>query len=158
MAIKPHRELPHDLPPARLFLDDIRDVIEIFRGGAKYCAWQADHNSPEPKLSFQARGFACDTLEDLHILGGETTAFKLHFDEARGYSAYLHIARYTLWNTFGLSEEGQSVVYGKLRALFDSRIVRWKAFFHALPSWLFFPIAAALLILSAIPPCKWKYV
>ena len=139
MAIRPQRKVRRELPPARLFLDDIQEVIEIFRGAAKYRFLEPRDGPQEPKVSFRAGRFICDTLEDLRTLGGEATIFRVDFSEPDGYSAYLEVNQVNCeWRTWGLSEEGESVVYGKLRTLFESRLVVWKSFVQRLGAWSFF--------------------
>ena len=68
MAIKSlPQSLPSELPPAKLYLDDITEIVQIL----------TDSN-PGCQASFVAGKSKCDTLDDLRDLGGRTTHFVMN--------------------------------------------------------------------------------
>ena len=68
MAIKSlPQSIPSELPPAKLYLDDITEILQIL----------TDSN-PGCQASFVAGKSKCDTLDDLRDLGGRTTHFVMN--------------------------------------------------------------------------------
>ena len=65
MAIKPlPQSIPTKLPPAKLYLDDITEIVQILT-----------ESDPGCQASFVAGKSKCDTLDDLKDLGGRATHF-----------------------------------------------------------------------------------
>ena len=61
------QSIPSELPPAKLYLDDITEILQIL----------TDSN-PGCQASFVAGKSKCDTLDDLRDLGGRTTHFVMN--------------------------------------------------------------------------------
>ena len=65
MAIKPlPQSIPTKLPPAKLYLDDITEIVQILT-----------ESNPGCQATFVAGKSKCDTLDDLKDLGGRATHF-----------------------------------------------------------------------------------
>jgi hypothetical protein len=68
VAIKPlPQSIPTTLPPAKLYLDDIAEILEIFTDSSANC-----------QASFVTGKSKCDTLRDLQNLGGRTNHFVMN--------------------------------------------------------------------------------
>ena len=68
LAIKPFPDsIPSELPPAKLYLDDINEILQILTDSSEDC-----------QASFVVGKSKCDTLEDLKDLRGRTTRFVLN--------------------------------------------------------------------------------
>ena len=68
MTIKPFpQSIPTRLPPAKLYLDDITEIVQILTDSSADC-----------QASFVAGTSKCDTLEDLKDLGGRATHFVMN--------------------------------------------------------------------------------
>ena len=66
MTIRPFpHSIPTQLPPAKLYLDDITEIWQIL----------TDSSPDDCRASFVAGKSKCDTLDDLKDLGGRTTHF-----------------------------------------------------------------------------------
>lgn len=73
MTIKPFpHSIPTELPPAKLYLDDITEIWQIL----------TDSSPDECQASFVAGKSKCDTLDDLKELGGRTTHFVMDIASA----------------------------------------------------------------------------
>jgi len=65
LTIKPlPQSIPTKLPPAKLYLDDITEILQILTDSSADC-----------QASFVAGKSKCDTLDDLKDLGGRATHF-----------------------------------------------------------------------------------
>src|SRR5579864_3641998 len=110
------KSVPQNLPKAKLFLDDIREICDIMT------------NLSEPKDEWQLRFVAgekvCDTWEDLKEIGGRTSDFSLKVS-APHRSRELEISRYdTRCYVFEYSDPDNAVawsIYGKIRAVCEKR-------------------------------------
>jgi hypothetical protein len=68
LAIKPlPQRIPTKLPPAKLYLDDINEILQILTDSSAGC-----------QASFVAGKSKCDTLDDLKELRGRTTHFVMN--------------------------------------------------------------------------------
>ncbi len=73
MAIKPiPHSIPSTLPPAKLYLDDITEILQILTD-----------SSPDYQATFVAGQSKCDTLDDLKELRGRTTHFVMNISSPR---------------------------------------------------------------------------
>ena len=61
------QSIPSELPPAKLYLDDISEILQILTDSNADC-----------QASFVAGKSKCDTLDDLRDLGGRTTHFVMN--------------------------------------------------------------------------------
>jgi hypothetical protein len=62
VTVKTIHEIPKDLPPARIFLDDIEELERIFRDLPP-----PQYQSADPyKIEFESQGKRSDSITDLH--------------------------------------------------------------------------------------------
>lgn len=127
-------QIPDDFPPAELYLDDIQEIIEIFRESTKYKRWEK--NTDSEQLVFECDDKICETSQDLQSIGGKTRNFAIKIS-LQGVNHRLAVRMIqTLWSSTGLTKEGDWDTYRKLVTVFKSRCVKWKAAFHSIPIWV----------------------
>jgi hypothetical protein len=146
VAIKliPH-SIPSTLPPAKLYLDDITEILQILTD-----------SSPDYQATFVAGQSKCDTLDDLKELRGRTTHFVMNISSPRKHqtleltpsATHIHI-----------DEIGDQLVawskYVNVAAIFERRKLKLKSAVRgvaplliaglsllALTVWMFAPRAA----------------
>jgi hypothetical protein len=134
MAIRPvPKEVPTRFVPARLFLDDIEEILLIFA--------EAETNRHEKpyfregenlQTTFQAENQACDGLADLKNIY-PPFAHKFFVSVARGgFNCYLRVDESsTTWNPYGLDENDQWGTFHRLELIFERRELRWKSLLHS---------------------------
>lgn len=151
------RETPSDeLPPAKLFLDDVEDIVAILTSSA---GGAPCHSS----VSYSVGDATCDTIEDLQQMGGRTTKFKIIVTQVPGEvgipSAALPLrsrltvswADTTLWLESASGDEFW-VKRGKIGEIFESNSIWWRraiqTIFQRIPYWLYFGVIFAGIFLS----------
>ena len=77
MAIRNIQELPTDLPPSRLFLGDIEEILAVFRDCASPPIEGKSRN--EESVTYRLGNRVCDTTEDLLKIGGRTAHLDLTY-------------------------------------------------------------------------------
>lgn len=140
MSVQTVRQIPEELPPAHLFLDDVEEITKIL--------FEAQKESGESvvPVKYKVKGkFICDTLSDLETLGGAVTQFEVRVGKNR-----LNLSRYSsTWDIWGADPEIRLATYAKLLRVFESRKMKLKAAVRDLPSWWFlFVYFIALLRLA----------
>jgi hypothetical protein len=119
MAIsRKEKEVPKNLPPARLYLDDLEMVIKVFQEAKES---QSDKAENVPRLKFEIENQVCTELTDLPKIS-ETTkdlAMEVHMPN---FSAYLRISpKATYWDSFGLTRKEEWSLHSKLEPIFQGR-------------------------------------
>jgi hypothetical protein len=144
-------EVPREFPPARIYLDDLQEIIEIFREARQYEKYERSPESRET-ISFECGNKTCDTVDDLKKIGGTTWNFEVKVDNFPGCSHSLKMQRLTCWWwSYGTSRDGQWATYRKLEALFKHR-KRWTAALHAIPLWLWFTVSLFPSVIISVTP------
>jgi hypothetical protein len=146
--IKRIKELPTELPPARLYLDDVEGLVDIFREAAAHQSWEPLGGEAQPRVSYQIGEYTCDTIDELRSLGNEAANFRIAVGKRGGYKVQITVERlFSSVSSFGISEEEQWAVYAKVRAVFENRSVRWKSVLHGIPWWLWL---TAILLMNVL--------
>jgi hypothetical protein len=129
MTITERHQIPDELPPARLYLDDVQQIVTLFTQAA---------DSENTKTVFSVGKFDCTTIDDLRELGRRSTNFKIRVMASDSVVAELRIDKFrAAWYGGGLGSMDKGFrVYGQLQALFNIRRIRWKASLRSLPLWL----------------------
>jgi len=65
---------PDDFPPAKLYLDDVREIVNVLAPPAG--PGQEDQGWV---LSYRVKDRTCDTLDELAQIGGKTRHIEIHF-------------------------------------------------------------------------------
>ena len=146
MAIKPlPHSIPSKLPPAKLYLDDINEILQILTD-----------SSPDYQATFVAGQSKCDTLDDLKELRRRTTHFVMNISSPRKHQT---LELTTSATRIHIDEIGDQLLawskYVNVAAIFERRKLRLKSAvrsvapllfaglsFLALAVWMFAPRAA----------------
>jgi hypothetical protein len=158
--VKQPARVPEEFAPAKLFLEDIEEIASIFDEAERYRRSKPlkEEDGRTSKILFDLRDLTYDGLADLENLGGQTAKLTIRFKGRDWVSLSLSIDSFwTKWSSSGLTEEGEWWVYGRLQAVFERRLVRWRhivqSLFRAIPWWALLPINI-VLTLSMISDLK----
>jgi hypothetical protein len=118
VAIKPlPHSIPSTLPPAKLYLDDITEILQILTD-----------SSPDYQATFVAGRSKCDTLDDLKELRGRTTHFVMNISSPRRHQTLELTPSAT---RIHIDEIGDQLVawskYVNVAAIFERRKLRLKS-------------------------------
>jgi hypothetical protein len=146
------KPVPEDLPPARLYLDDIEEITSILRAALDETRPETKEGekTPDTEAKFQVEDRVSAQVLDFEHLKKRTHDLKVFVSQ--GYrQARVTIAKSgTTWWSIGVHREKCLDTYGKLKTVFDEKKVRWRAGADAAPWWIFFIIYPAGLILAMI--------
>jgi hypothetical protein len=128
LAIKPLlQSIPTKLPPAKLYLDDIAEILQVLTDSSADC-----------HVNFVAGKSKCDTLDDLKDLGGRTTHFLMDISSS-GKHQTLDLT--TSATRIHIYEIGDQLVawskYVNVAAVFERRRLRLKSVVRSVGSWIF---------------------
>jgi hypothetical protein len=108
-----------EMPAAKLYLDDIRDIVEILT------APEAGASSDAFVVKYRIRDLECDTLEDLEELGGRVRQFEIDVSKGdRTSSLKLTGRRSYLWLL--CPEIDYWKKQAKIRRVFENNSIAWK--------------------------------
>ena len=118
MAIKPiPHVIPSTLPPAKLYLDDITEILQILTD-----------SSPEYRATFVAGQTKCDTLDELKELRGRATHFVMNVSSPRKHQTLELTPSAT---RIHIDEIGDQLLawskYVNVAAIFERRKLRLKS-------------------------------
>jgi hypothetical protein len=135
VAIKPlPHSIPTNLPPAKLYLDDIQEIFRILTD-----------SDPDCEASFIAGQSKCDSLDDLKEMRGRTTYFVMNISSPRKHQTLELTPSVTRLH---IDELGDQLVawskYVNVAAVFEKRKLRLKSVVHSLA-----PLLLAALCLLA---------
>jgi hypothetical protein len=135
LAIKPlPHSIPSTLPPAKLYLDDITEILQILTD-----------SSPDYQATFVSGQSKCDTLDDLKELRGRTTHFVMDVSSPQKHQT---LELTTSATRIHIDEIGDQLVawskYVNVAAIFERRKLRLKSAVRSVAPLLF----AALCLLA----------
>lgn len=142
MAIKPlPHSIPSKLPPAKLYLDDLKEILQIL----------TDSNS-DCEASFVAGQSKCDTLDDLQELRGRATYFVMNISSPRKHQSLELTPSST---RIHIDELGDQLVawskYVNVAAIFEKRKLKLKSAVHSLAPLLFAGLCLLAFALWMVP-------
>lgn len=121
------QSIPSKLPPAKLYLDDISEILQIL----------TDSN-PDCQASFVAGQSKCDTLDDLKELRGRTTHFVMNISS---YQKHQTLELTTATTRIHIDEIGDQLVawskYVNVAAIFEKRKLKLKSAVYSVAPLLF---------------------
>ncbi len=155
MAIRPvPKEVPTRFTPARLFLDDIEEILLIFT--------EAENNRHEKpyfregeilQTTFQAENQTCDDLADLKKIYPPFAHNFLVAVTRSGFSCYLRVDESSAtWSPYGLDENDQWGTFHRLEVIFERRKLRWKSLLHSHSGVFYWIYGAATALLAILLP------
>lgn len=136
MVIQRIRNVPTELPHARLYLDDIEEISKIL---LESHAAVAAEIKKEAKIVYSVSDVQMDSVDDLQTHGGSVTNFgiKLNLGTAQASSIDL-FSRFVKPRVelYYLDKEERWAPYAKIKSIFDRRQLRAKNAIDSLPAWL----------------------
>jgi hypothetical protein len=161
--IKSRLTPPHELPPAKLYLDDIEAIVALFQ--------TARSNYPDPQFTkedsvassvhFRHGNELFDDVQDLARLGGTSLDFEVELLSEGSYRhSRLVVSNLGVhWRADSLSEDGEWWLSRQLEAVFERRITRWRNayqnIFKVIPNWAWL-VASALIVISIDWNSEWR--
>jgi hypothetical protein len=100
-------EVISDLPPAKLFLEDIEEIVRIFREGAPG-EDDLDHVDRDAKveLKLEIGEKVCDDVQDLPKIRKRTNDLSIEVQRGYAYRVSMHVANHgSSWFWFGMTDE-----------------------------------------------------
>ncbi len=142
MAIKPlPHSIPTALPPAKLYLDDIDEILQILTD-----------SSVESQARFVAGKSKCDTLEDLKELRGRTTHFVMDVSSSGKHQTLELTPSLTRIHIYELGDQLAAwSKYVNVAAIFERRKLKLKSAIRSLGWWI---LASLWLVAVAL----WVFV
>ena len=136
MAIKPiPHTIPSTLPPAKLYLDDITEIVQILTD-----------SSPDYHATFVAGQTKCDSIDDLKELRGRATHFVMNISSPRKHQTLELTPAAT---RIHIDELGDQLLawskYVNVAAIFERRKLRLKSVVRSLA-----PLLLAGLVASGV--------
>lgn len=141
------RPIPSNLPPARIYFDDLQEIVRVFHEAAP----QSELDEPM-KTKFTVGDRTCDQVEELLDLGRETVKdFAVEFSTGSRYFARFGTSwSSTTWYTIGLSYEEQWVIFHRLEDILTPRKSLWRAIVHKIilsgSIWTFLTLLSLILL------------
>jgi hypothetical protein len=128
LAIKPlPHSIPTELPPAKLYLDDINEILQILTDSSADC-----------QASFVAGKSKCDTLDDLKDLRGRTTHFVMDISSAGKHQTLELTPAVTRIHIYEIGDQLAAwSKYVNVAAIFERRKLRLKSAVRSVGSWVF---------------------
>lgn len=138
MSIEKIREIPRDLPPARLYLDDIKELTQIM---VDACAPVLLRFHEEPNVVYIfGKGSRQDTkatsIEDLKSVGGSASEFTIKVGQSFGIELSVRGFLPPVVSLHLLSDGEARALYQKVESVFRHRTLALKYSLLQLPSWL----------------------
>jgi hypothetical protein len=123
VAIKPlPQSIPTKLPPAKLYLDDITEIVQILT-----------ESDPGCQATFVAGKSKCDTLDDLKDLGGRATDFVMHISSPGKHQTLELTSSSTRIHIHEIGDQLPAwSKYVNVAAIFEKRRLRLKSIARAL--------------------------
>jgi hypothetical protein len=153
------KDVPTELPPARLYLGDIEQVVQIFLDAEKADRVRSpipeyvEEARSEPKTTFTIRDYICNSVEELPKIASKTRQLVIEVSRY-SFSAKLDVDTWTTrWHSYSITPEEQLFVHHRLKALFEEKRILWRTAARALPWWVvsIFGFVWSPLILEAKP-------
>jgi hypothetical protein len=150
MTIQTLKEPLPNFPPAKLFLDDLDEIVAIFREVVETAEPQGTTDQLKTNFTFTCAGRRCTTLEEVPKILKPRREFHLRI--ARGkweMSLYCNPWTHSMW--FPLIPHGEAEVssaHRRLKPIFERRKRHLSAALHSAPfwAWLFISSVVPLLV------------
>ncbi len=149
-------EVPSEFPPARLFLDDIEEIVRILvdANEKKQKSTHPDKDA-QIKVTLTIEDQVCDEVEELPKIAKKTFDLTVKVEVQKSLpETSLRFRRYgTSMGSIGFTTEEKLSIYHKLAPIFERRNLRWATVIHSHPTWsgnIYGAAGAALLMLLGI--------
>jgi hypothetical protein len=121
MAIRTKEpDVPSDLPPAKLYLDDIAEIVETL--SASLPEEEDEFGEVVPiTVRFEVGQKECDTLDDLQKMAKVSTKFEVLVKRKRAMASLHANGHHAAWIWYGLEGEVPWITARKLQTIFKQR-------------------------------------
>ena len=118
-------EPPTQFPPARLFLEDIDEIVRVLVETAE--TQRPSDDGDKPKVTLTTKGQVCDTVQELPKIAKKTIDLLVEVETQKWSIASVQFYRYsTHLRFYGVSTSEQLILFHKLEPIFKRRN-RWLA-------------------------------
>jgi hypothetical protein len=149
-------EVPSEFPPARLFLDDIEEIVRVLVDANKDSNPLAHQNEDaKTKITFTIKDQVCDEIDELPKIAKKTTELSIMLEWESGLAAN-SLTFYRDSSSLGsylLSSEGHLSLFHKLAPIFKRRNRRFAMLVRSSR-----PILLTLVVLLLLPVTTIIYV
>jgi|SRR5690348_7556406 len=140
MAIRTtEKDVPHEFPPARLFLDDIQEIVSILEELETKGKARPDTKAAAPSALLSAGGGQeCDDVQELPKIAkwNSDITIVIGNDYWPNTSLHIHPLYGSSWRGIGFTKEASWNAYHRLEAVFRRRNAKWPSLAHSLPWWI----------------------
>jgi len=158
MSIRTKEEnTPSEFLPARLFLDDIEEIVGILRELVE--SQKSKLDEPATKVTFSVSGSECDDLQDLPKIAKPYRALDIEVERGWFSTRLSFYFFFNSWRSYGLTREATLTAYHKLEPIFKKRKRHWATFARTVPWWFWVLVGAgsdALLHLTHVATSTFK--
>lgn len=157
------RQFKRDLPYARLYLDDVEEIVSIFRSAFAAVDLGLTEIAPDQTCEFYFEiedNVRLDNFEDLKQHGGHVSEFSIWMTYSYMLSASNTRSDQTqiLRISYGqpefayprVMEESRWELRAKLLTIFESRRDSWKIFSDSVPWWITAPSPLAIGVVAEV--------
>lgn len=146
MGIRPVRKRGVELPAARLYLDDVKEIAAVLIDSCPQ-----DPSGQQGNIQFIASGYNCDSVDDLEKLGKErgrrARSFEIEVASADSvHRGWLLIHEYSSADCnlrlLGAPASAQAAL--EIRRIFESRGIWWKNALSSIPESVFYAVCFLL--------------
>jgi hypothetical protein len=154
-------EVPAEFPPARLFLNDIEEIVRVLIAATENYHREREHGGAQTKVTLRIGDQICDEVEELPKIAAKTKELGISVEKGDWADSSLTIGKtHTLLLCFRFARHESLNLYHKLAPIFKRRNLRWRTFVHSAPwlisayGFLALPLFALLqfLLKQAMPP------
>jgi hypothetical protein len=120
--------VPRDLPAARLFLDDIEEIVHILaKAGGEQHAFtvRPADDWPSAKIEFSVGNRICDEIEELPQITKSTKNLIVEVSRGSRFTAGLFVGSFAALETHGLSYDERLAVFYRVEDIFKQRRRPW---------------------------------
>ena len=136
-------DVPSEFPPARLFLDDIEEIVHILQEFIESRKTDSRSTVEDLKMTlrFSTGGKECDDVRDLPKIAKSNRELSISVARGGWPETSLRFDPWfdTMWRSSGLTKEDTWSAFHKLDAVFQKRKRHWSALFRSLPWWVKWP-------------------
>jgi len=142
-------EVPDEFPPARLYLDDIEEILKILVDATdkRTLEWNGPDEELKTIVTFTIKDQICDEVQELPKLAKKTISLSVRVASQDGLPAIsLTFSRFrTSLTPFGFTREEQLRIFYKLTPIFNRRNLWFRTLAHS-----HYILFGALLIISYV--------
>jgi hypothetical protein len=127
-------EVPSEFPPARLFLDDIEEIVRTLVDANKsHNPYASQDEDAKLRVEFTIKDQVCDEVEELPEIAKKTTELSIQLEWESGYIA--NSLRFykdgSMLSTYVLTREGHLSLFHKLAPIFKRRNLWLRTLVHS---------------------------